>query len=77
MGNWVYCGEDAMAVAELLSEYVVYIHCKHVELRVAELATLPLPRELDASWRELLRRLPSNALRAIEFTLPEVRMPPC
>jgi sugar phosphate isomerase/epimerase len=73
MGNWTYCGEDAMAAADLLSEYVVYIHCKHVEPRDADLVTLPLPREMDASWRELLRRLPSTALRAIEFTLPDVR----
>lgn len=76
IGNWAYCGENAFAAEELLGEYVVYVHCKHVERQGDELKTLPLPLEPEADWRKLLKLLPSDAMRAIEFLLPEDSMLP-
>ncbi|ULO07304.1 sugar phosphate isomerase/epimerase [Paenibacillus sp. 19GGS1-52] len=69
-GNWAYCGEDAFAAAEMLAPYVAYIHCKHVDSSTGTCITLPLPPEKDAPWRKLLKLLPDEVPRAIEFTLP-------
>jgi sugar phosphate isomerase/epimerase len=76
IGNWSYCGENARTAAERLRDHVVYIHCKHVEQHGARMQTLPIPREPGAGWRELLRLLPSDALRAIEFPLPDASLLP-
>jgi sugar phosphate isomerase/epimerase len=76
IGNWTYCGENVLKAVELLSQHVVYVHCKHVEQRGNQMQTLPIPREPEAGWRKLLRLLPPNVLRAIEFPLKDVRMLP-
>lgn len=76
IGNWAYCGENAFAAAEMLGEHVIYVHCKHVERQGTELKTLPIPLEPEADWRKLLKLLPSDAMRAIEFLLPEDSMLP-
>ncbi|WP_051459351.1 sugar phosphate isomerase/epimerase family protein [Paenibacillus zanthoxyli] len=69
-GNWLYSGEDPLKAAETFAPYVAYIHCKHVIRSGGMWVTLPLPQEEDALWRKLLRLLPSDVPRAIEFGLP-------
>ncbi|MCZ8514479.1 TIM barrel protein [Paenibacillus filicis] len=76
IGNWTYCGEDAIQAARLLADHVVYIHCKHVVTAGDRLETVALPEHEEAPWRELLRKLPDRALRAIEFSLPDERLLP-
>lgn len=71
-GNWAYCGENVFAAAELLRKHVVYIHCKHVEQIGRKMKTIAIGPEPDAAWRALLRLLPPDVPRAIEFRLPDV-----
>jgi sugar phosphate isomerase/epimerase len=67
VGNWNWTNENPVKAAEELSNYVAYIHFKHVELNDGKLNTLPLPEDLDAIWRTVLLKLPQNVMRAIEF----------
>lgn len=69
VGNWNWTKEDPIKAAKKLSKYVVYIHFKHVELRNEQLITLPLPEESDASWRNVMKNLPEDAIKAIEFPI--------
>lgn len=69
IGNWNWSGEDAYDAAITLAKYVVYIHCKHVELKLNELVTLPLPKENNSKWRDILSVLPLDVPRAIEFPI--------
>jgi sugar phosphate isomerase/epimerase len=69
IGNWHWSGEDALRAARSLSEYVVYVHCKHVHLLNGKWVTFPLPLEEEASWRDLLAIFPDDTMRGIEFPL--------
>ncbi|AJY77410.1 hypothetical protein VN24_01070 [Paenibacillus beijingensis] len=74
IGNWAYSGENAFAAAELLSRHVVYVHCKHVEQDGDQLKTVPITKEPNADWRQLLQRLPADAPAAIEFPVADASM---
>ena len=69
IGNWKWTGEDAYGAAVILAKYVVYIHCKNAEFKNNEWITLPLPREDNSKWRDILSILPQDVPRAIEFPI--------
>lgn len=69
IGNWHWTGTNVFEAAEQMKEFVVYIHCKHVEEIQGKHHTLPLPSSHNAAWRELLDILPTDIPRAIEFPL--------
>lgn len=66
-GNWLYTGEDSIDAAKKLAQHVVYIHLKHVEAPQGKPVTLPLPQEAGSLWRQVLRLLPADVPRTIEF----------
>lgn len=69
IGNWKWTDTNVFEAAEQMKEYVVYIHCKHVEQKSGINHTLPLPTASDAVWRKLLSLFPSDIPRAIEFPI--------
>ena len=68
MGNWHYMGECALQAAQLLGSRVAYVHSKGVQRLPAKWVAVPLA-ESAAPWRAILRALPSDAPRAIEYPL--------
>ena len=68
MGNWHWVGECAMQAAEVFSNRVRYIHCKGVQRQPLRWAAVPLA-ESSAPWRAILRALPGDTPRAIEYPL--------
>ena len=68
MGNWHYMGECALQAAQLLASRVAYVHSKGVQRLPAKWVAVPLA-ESAAPWRAILRALPSDAPRAIEYPL--------
>ncbi|MBK0092404.1 MULTISPECIES: sugar phosphate isomerase/epimerase [Erwiniaceae] len=68
MGNWQWTGEDAMQAAAQLSRYVSYIHVKAAVPHGESFRAVALD-ETDGSWRVLLKALPADAPRGIEFPL--------
>lgn len=68
MGNWHYMGECALQAAELFASRVAYVHAKGVQRLPAKWVAVPLA-ESAAAWRAILRTLPSDAPRAIEYPL--------
>ncbi len=68
MGNWHWVGECAMQAAQALSARVRYIHCKGVQRQPGRWVAVPL-MESAAPWRAILRALPGNVPRAIEYPL--------
>ncbi|WP_257348794.1 sugar phosphate isomerase/epimerase family protein [Pseudalkalibacillus decolorationis] len=71
VGNWMYTGEDVWLATKALSEYVVYLHFKHVEHHDNKLVTLSLPEQDSSGWRKLIQSFPNDILRAIEFPLQD------
>jgi len=69
IGNWRWSGEDVYDAAITLARHVIYIHCKHVEFKINKWVTLPLPKENDSKWREILSVLPQDVPKAIEFPI--------
>jgi len=68
MGNWCWAGDDPLAAAHALSAHVGYIHCKGVQRMPAKWVAVPL-EDSCAPWRSILRQLPADVPRAIEFPL--------
>lgn len=68
MGNWHWVGECAMQAADIFSARVHYIHCKGVQRQPARWIAVPLT-ESSAPWRAILRALPRDTPRAIEYPL--------
>ncbi len=68
MGNWHWAGEDPLLAAQALAPQVVYVHCKGVQRRPERWVAVTMA-ESAAPWRALLRRLPADAPRAIEYPL--------
>lgn len=66
-GNWLYTGVDSLEAAKVMAEHVVYIHLKHVDIVQGKPVTLPLPAEAGSLWRQVLRLLPTDVPRTIEF----------
>lgn len=68
MGNWNWVGECAMQAADAFSARVRYVHCKGVQRQPARWVAVPL-MESSAPWRAILRALPRDTPRAIEYPL--------
>ncbi|MDN4071842.1 sugar phosphate isomerase/epimerase family protein [Fictibacillus terranigra] len=71
IGNWSFTGEDVFSAAKVLSEYVVYLHFKHIEQQNGRLVTLPLPAGETSEWRELVSHFSNDIPRAIEFPISD------
>ncbi len=68
MGNWHYMGECALQAAQVFASRVGYVHTKGVQRLPAKWVAVPLA-ESAAAWRAILRTLPSDVPRAIEYPL--------
>src|SRR5690606_7700853 len=68
MGNWHWTGECPMQAAEAFSKRVRYVHCKGVQRQPARWVAVPLS-DSAAPWRALLRAMPREVPRAIEYPL--------
>ena len=68
MGNWHWLGECPLQAAQLFAPRVRYIHCKGVQRLPAKWVAVPLAESV-APWRAVLRALPGDVPRAIEFPL--------
>lgn len=66
LGNWRFVGEDELEAAELLKDYVHYIHVKDVRYEDKK----PVAAGLDhgeINWRKVLQLLPQDVPVAIEY----------
>ena len=68
MGNWHWTGENPLDAAQVFASQVGYVHCKGVLRTPAKWIAVPLDQSA-APWRSVLRRLPADVARAIEFPL--------
>jgi len=68
MGNWLWVGSCPREAAQLLAPAVSYIHVKAAVPHHDSFRAVP-PDPADSSWSEVLRLLPDNAPRGIEFPL--------
>ncbi|MDU3817312.1 MAG: sugar phosphate isomerase/epimerase [Pantoea sp.] len=68
MANWIWTGDDASAAAHRLARHVSYIHVKAAIPHGDSFRAIALD-ETDGSWRALLKQLPADAPRGIEFPL--------
>jgi sugar phosphate isomerase/epimerase len=68
MGNWHWLGESPLQAAQVFADRVRYVHCKGVQRLPRQWITVPLADSM-APWRMVLRALPSDAPRAIEYPL--------
>ncbi|UQY44151.1 sugar phosphate isomerase/epimerase family protein [Mixta hanseatica] len=68
IGNWLWTGDDALAAARLLARHVSYIHVKAAIPHGDSWRAIALD-EADNGWRELLKLLPGDVPRGIEFPL--------
>ena len=68
MGNWHWLGECPLQAAKLFAARVRYIHCKGVQRQPAKWVAVPLAESI-APWRAVLRALPGDVPRAVEFPL--------
>ncbi|RCW47532.1 sugar phosphate isomerase/epimerase family protein [Paenibacillus prosopidis] len=69
VGNWLWAGEDICQAAEILADYVVYVHFKWSEERNGKKAAAPLSEDEHAEWREVLRYFSKDLPRVIEFPI--------
>jgi len=68
MGNWHWLGECPLQAAQLFASRVRYIHCKGVQRQATKWLAVPMT-DSAAPWRAVLRALPGDVPRAIEFPL--------
>ncbi|WP_291769684.1 TIM barrel protein [Castellaniella sp.] len=68
VGNWHWVGESPLEMARVFAGHVQYIHCKGVFRRPDKWVAVPLEQS-SAPWRAILRALPADAARAIEYPL--------
>ncbi|RWR03329.1 hypothetical protein ED28_03260 [[Pantoea] beijingensis] len=68
MANWLWAGEDATAAASSLKHVVSYIHVKAAIPHHDTFRAIALD-DADRLWRDLLRQLPTDVPRGIEFPL--------
>ena len=68
MGNWHWVGEDPLQCAAALAPQVAYVHCKGVQREPRQWIAVPMMRSA-AAWRAVLRALPHEVPRAIEYPL--------
>ncbi|RTZ44531.1 glutamine ABC transporter ATP-binding protein [Candidimonas sp. SYP-B2681] len=68
MGNWHWVGECALQAAQAFSSRVRYVHCKGVQRQPGRWVAVPLT-DSSAPWRAILRAMPQDVPRAIEYPL--------
>lgn len=68
MGNWHWVGESPLQAALAFAARVRYVHCKGVQRHPRKWVAVPLAESL-APWRAVLRDLPAEVPRAIEYPL--------
>lgn len=66
--NWLWVGQDPTAAAERLARHVGYVHVKAAEQRDGKWHAVALDNS-DGSWEPLLKLLPQDVPRGIEFPL--------
>lgn len=69
VGNWYYSGQDVVEALQRLEPYILYLHLKQVEVRHDTMVTVPLEREGNHSWKKVLRELPTDIVKALEFPI--------
>ena len=68
MGNWHWTGECPQQAASTFTQRVRYVHCKGVQRQPHRWIAVPLA-ESAAPWRAVLRAMPADVPRAIEYPL--------
>jgi sugar phosphate isomerase/epimerase len=68
MGNWHWTGESPLQAAKAMAPWVRYVHCKGVQRQAARWVAVPFAESM-APWRAVLRALPHDVPRAIEYPL--------
>ncbi|PGY09632.1 sugar phosphate isomerase/epimerase [Bacillus sp. AFS031507] len=68
-GNWYYSGQDVDEALSKLSPYVHYLHLKQVEDDHGEFITVPLQKDGSQSWEKVMKSLPSEIVKALEFPI--------
>ncbi|MNE96000.1 hypothetical protein D3C80_1941560 [compost metagenome] len=68
MANWLWVGQDPAVAAERLARHVGYVHVKAAEQRAGKWHAVALDNS-DGSWEPLLKSLPQDVPRGIEFPL--------
>ncbi|UJD87313.1 sugar phosphate isomerase/epimerase [Rahnella aquatilis] len=68
MANWLWVGQDPAVAAERLARHVGYVHVKAAQKRSGKWHAVALD-DSDGSWEPLLKILPQDVPRGIEFPL--------
>ena len=68
MANWLWVGQDPATAADRLARHVGYVHVKAAEKRAGKWHAVALDAS-DGSWEPLLKSLPQDVPRGIEFPL--------
>lgn len=68
MGNWLWVGNSPQEAAHQLAPAVCYIHVKAATAYQGSFRAVP-PNPNHTDWQEVLRALPADAPRGIEFPL--------
>jgi sugar phosphate isomerase/epimerase len=70
IGNWRWQEQSASDAAQQLGRYVEYLHCKAITRNAAGklVAVPPAPPDLQ-QWEQLIKHMPVNLPRAIEYPL--------
>lgn len=68
MGNWHWMGECPQQAASAFARRVRYVHCKGVQRQPQRWVAVPIA-ESAAPWRTVLRAMPADVPRAIEYPL--------
>ena len=68
MANWAWQGEDALSAAKYFAPLVAYIHVKACQSKAGKIVAISLD-DSDGSWKPVLKSLPTNVPRGIEFPL--------
>lgn len=67
MANWLWVGDSPEAAAQQLASGVGYVHVKAAEPHAS--GWRAVPPDSDPRWAELLKMLPADVPRGIEFPL--------
>ena len=68
MANWLWVGQDPAVAAERLARHVGYVHVKAAQKSSGKWHAVALD-DSDGSWEPLLKSLPQDVPRGIEFPL--------
>jgi sugar phosphate isomerase/epimerase len=71
-GNWYYTDQDVGYAMSKLAPYVMYLHLKQVEKKDNHLITVPLEKEGNHNWKNVLNDLPIHISTALEFPIEPI-----